>query len=204
MSAGTHCVQKGPGVPRQQSAAPWRGAEDSSLPAWPVRGAFSYLPYNVSFSFSTRGEESRFQNSASRSPSAEQLLPSGKAWAAMSSWACTRTHTHTLSLSHTHTHKCALRAAVNFHSPFPAARLSRVPGAVLPRLWVAPCLAVRCSHRPPRFPLPRSRLSHGLAPPFASLHVRGSRVKRKNTDGAPLRDPPRVKGRDATNFTSLL
>lgn len=151
MSAGTYCVQKGPGAPKQHSAAPWRGAEDSSLPAWPVRGAFTYLPRNVSFSFFlTRGWESRFQNSASCSPSAEQLLPSGKAWAAMSAWACTHTHTHT--------HTRALRAAVNFHSPFPAARLSRVPGAVLPRLWVAPWLAVQCSHRPPRFPLPRSPL----------------------------------------------
>ena len=89
------------------------------------------------------------------------------------------------------------QAAVNFHSPLPAAGL---PASL--RLLVVPALTssvAGCAffpHCPPRFPLPCSSCSQAHTPP--KLHVRGTRGKAKEEAIALPRDFARVKGGDVT------
>lgn len=87
------------------------------------------------------------------------------------------------------------QAAVNFHSPLPAAGLPAPRCSCSDELCAWVCVFPHC---PPRFPLPHSSCSQAHAHTPPKLHVRGTRGRAKDEVITPPRDFPRVKGGHAT------
>lgn len=173
------------GAPRQPSAAPWPGAEDSSAASpqpTPPAAAVSDLPFN---------------SALFPPPITDKWQRPGIPRAGLPLFSCRATVSLWKSVSrkdHLDMHRRS-QAAVNFHSPLPAAGLPAPRCSCSDELCAWVCVFPHC---PPRFPLPHSSCSQAHAHTPPKLHVRGTRGRAKDEVITPPRDFPRVKGGHAT------